>query len=338
MTWKEYFTYPPRLSWKIDPRPDLLPGISGKTRFSINSQGLRGDLFTNETQNILLVGGSTTENVYLDDKETWTSLLAEKLKKLEPSSESPPQIALAALAKSGLGTPDHTLQIELELKRLPPLHAVVFLIGVNDFLGVVEKGDSYYSRPAQQIKEHTFSIYPRDFEFTLRGSAWWDFLRRMKWLLSPSSKPNQLDGSLVQSWREQRHLSPKTTALPPLHLQDYTHSILRLSRAVRAMGAKPLFLTQPFSWRKLNSPQEENLFWMGWSRDKSHFLSSNALFEGMSLFNQTLLKTCTEHRCIDLALEMQTYGIDCYYDGVHFNEKGAQKIAEILFRKWPKIF
>lgn len=62
-----YYVWPPKLRKIFKPNPDVMPGISGKSEFAINSQGIRGDeLIPLYTYRILTIGGSTTECLYLD--------------------------------------------------------------------------------------------------------------------------------------------------------------------------------------------------------------------------------------------------------------------------------
>lgn len=61
-------------------RSTVLPGISEAGGFHTNSEGIRGDEFASEQKyRILAVGGSTTECLYLDDKEAWPYLLQTKI-------------------------------------------------------------------------------------------------------------------------------------------------------------------------------------------------------------------------------------------------------------------
>ena len=75
----KYYVWQPGLQKIFHPSPDIMPGISGISHFTINKFGLRGDVFTEGTYRILAVGGSTTESLYLDDTEAWPYLVQEIL-------------------------------------------------------------------------------------------------------------------------------------------------------------------------------------------------------------------------------------------------------------------
>ena len=71
----KYHVWPPGLGYTFRPSPEIMPGIEGDSRFSINDDGLRGYPLSNgEAYRILAIGGSTTECLYLDDAEAWPYL------------------------------------------------------------------------------------------------------------------------------------------------------------------------------------------------------------------------------------------------------------------------
>ena len=60
-----------------------LPGISGKHLITTDSKGFRTTKYIQydkeDTFRVFAVGGSTTEQIYLDDQKTWTHLLQQNL-------------------------------------------------------------------------------------------------------------------------------------------------------------------------------------------------------------------------------------------------------------------
>ena len=68
--------WPPHLETTLHPRPEIMPGVEGPSRFRVNSRGLRGDEPPEgDAHRVLCVGGSTTECLYLDQEESWPGLL-----------------------------------------------------------------------------------------------------------------------------------------------------------------------------------------------------------------------------------------------------------------------
>ncbi|NOX59143.1 MAG: hypothetical protein GXP29_09845, partial [Planctomycetes bacterium] len=67
--------YQPNMTQIEHPRPEVMPGITGESRFTMNALGLRGPEWQEDAYKILCIGGSTTICTYLDDDETWPALL-----------------------------------------------------------------------------------------------------------------------------------------------------------------------------------------------------------------------------------------------------------------------
>ena len=88
---------------------------------------------------------------------------------------------------------------------------------------------------------------------------------------------------------------------------------------------------------KPNLPKElDALIWAGgigdYQRERGKvYYSAEALKSGMERYNDTLLKICQSRQleCIDLSsiLDKDT---TVFYDDMHFNESGAQKVSNAL--------
>ena len=104
------------------------PRVNGASTFTINPIGYRADLFVPDSHNYLCLGGSTTECLYLDDGETWTSLLQQELNKNNPTQK----VIIGNLGKSGVMAFDNYLHLKYYVPQLKDLKGVVFMVGLND--------------------------------------------------------------------------------------------------------------------------------------------------------------------------------------------------------------
>src|SRR5207248_11640050 len=113
-------------------RPDeaAYPGIMGVSHYTTNSLGLRGPEFhARETEyRILTIGGSTTECTYLDDSETWQSLLMQRLNQQGGRRK----VLVVSAGISGYPTVNH-LRFVAESPLMKQVDALVFLSGADDF-------------------------------------------------------------------------------------------------------------------------------------------------------------------------------------------------------------
>ena len=76
------------------------------------------------------------------------------------------------------------------------------------------------------------------------------------------------------------------------------------------------------------SSAEENSLWFG-SDMEGNFYSAQALAYMISEYNNKLLEICLENQdvlCLDLEKKVPK-NMSFFYDDVHFNEGGAEKVA-----------
>ena len=85
------YVWPPNHEYLFHPNSSIFSGISGESHFTINSLGYRGNEIKNHADEyrILIVGGSTSECLYLDNTETWPYLLMNKLGKTIDNNDPP---------------------------------------------------------------------------------------------------------------------------------------------------------------------------------------------------------------------------------------------------------
>ena len=97
-----------------------------------------------------------------------------------------------------------------------------------------------------------------------------------------------------------------------------------------------ILMTQPTMWKADMPKHLEDLLWFGGigrfqSEPGSPYYSVEALSKAMKMYNEELLKICRNRdvECIDLG-NMLPKDTRTFYDDVHFNEGGAERVAEIV--------
>jgi lysophospholipase L1-like esterase len=85
-------------------------------------------------------------------------------------------------------------------------------------------------------------------------------------------------------------------------------------------------------------PELEALLWLGGIGDFQKetgkpYYSAAALEQGMTAYNDTLLRVCRARQveCLDLAAKLEK-DASVFFDDVHFNENGARRVAAELSR------
>jgi len=358
----KFYVHPPGFETTIKPIAGRhVPGVHGEARFKINSQGMRGNEFSDEQgYRILVLGGSTVICVALDETEVWTRLVQDSLNELRPDLN----VWVGNAGRSGLTTRSHVVQVKFLLPQLPRIDAVLLLIGINDLM-LRLKQDSEYNPQfmnlpniERQLVNKVFSSYPpayRDVPFYKR-TALWHFGARLKSRLRPRDSrmidvalqnPPAWSARIMRNepppippdWAEhRRQASAMLDQLPDIEsaLDEYERNINRIIDILHADSIRPVFLTQPTMYRPDLTESEKNLLWMGGIGDYQNgpghvYYSAGALAEGMELYNRRLVAVCSrrEVECFDLArvIPKDTTNL---FDDCHFTEAGARNVAQAV--------
>ncbi len=346
-----YYIWPPRLTQVFRPLQDVMPGISGESRFEINSEGIRGDELTSaHTYRILALGGSTTECLYLDQTEAWPHLVQDAINQRAPGHK----VWVGNGGVSGRNTRHHLIA----MRYLPfgdlKIDAIVLLVGGNDFLMRLSQGETddaqFLTRPeAEDRLLHEAlsggSSLRRDGSL-LERTAVWQLVKQTRdqrmWRSDRAWQQAHVQdeaGKIYLTWREhRRNAGAIRDALPDLSvgIAEYESNIVKILDAAERRSIRVVLMTQPTMWRPDLPESLRRLLWLGGVGDFASetgmpYYSVEVLEKGMRLYNETLLKICREKavECFDLAsvLRMDT---TVFYDDLHFNDIGALQVSRIL--------
>ncbi len=339
-----YRVYAAGLDFTFEPRSEIMPGVSGPSRFVTNSQGMRADEPTgDETWRILAVGGSTTQCLYLDQAEAWPQRLQELLRE-----DTGQRVWVGNVGKAGRYSSEHVLQVRHLLEQHEEIDALVLLLGANDAyrrLGA----ERYRPRDPERPEDRAY-LLPRAFEeFPLEfalvppsRSALYGLLDRTRRQLRSRSNWRNIEdraGRNYAVWREHRAGAARLRdALPDLGdaLEEYVGNLDRMAALAREHAVRVVFLTQPTIYRDDLPERERSLLWMGrvgplGELGTNDYYSVASLARAFATYNEALLGFCRESGsdCIDLAAALPK-DTRSFYDDVHFNEEGAERVARAL--------
>lgn len=341
-----FYVHPPGLHRTFTWFPGMIPGVEGEKHFVINSQGMRGDEFSEDQDyRILAIGGSTTFGMAHDETEVWTRLVQDYL-----NEHGPKTVCVGNAGRIGLTTRVHTVQLKHLLPQHPRPHAVLLLIGINDLLLRLAQGNAYdpgfMNRDDVEslLMARAFSIYPDMYreEPSYKRTAIWRFTSKAAVRLRQDAAQGQAEPLRTHPrWRDKRRrASAILDELPDLSsaLDEYARNVSTTIDLARAHSVRPIFLTQPSLWRDGLSQQEKDLLWTGGTGDYTNepghaYYSPEALATAMEQYNERLLQVCRERNveCFDLATHIPK-GTSAFYDDCHFNEAGMRLVAEALGR------
>jgi len=343
----DYYVWHPRLSRTFKPLPNAVPGIEGESRFLVNSEGIRGEeLLPEHTYRTLTVGGSTTENTYLDQSETWQYLLQKGLNK----NSSNQRVWVGNVGKSGTTTRHHLVQMRYLLERYPNIDVIILLIGVNDLCWRLVQDKDYnpyfLDQPGSEelLLSSAFSIEPIGHKATQpyhKRTAIWHMLKKIKHSFLSSGQVQDRAGESLMMWRKHRRNAAKIwQELPDLDsaLNEYSRNINSIIELCRNNSVRPIFMTQPVLWKPGLSGGFEKLLYSGgignfMKESGKEYYSVEALATGIEMYNKTLLDVCQIQNveCIDLA-SLLPKDTTIFYDDFHFNESGSEKVSEVIVR------
>lgn len=329
----------PNLRKVFHPAPGVMPGVSGESRFYVNSSGIRGEEFaSSQKYRILTLGGSTTECLYLDGEKTWQGILHRKLNGLNLFN-----VWVGNAGSSGKTTRDNIMHMKYLLPQYPKIDTIIVLAGVNDLSLRLEMGKDYdpyfLNRPGSEQKqiEHAFYLHPfmkrrNPFENT----AIYKLVRKARYLFLKRREVEDEAGKwYIEKRKERKNASEIINELPDLtgSLDEYGKNIDRMIDLARDRSVRMIFLTQPFMWRQdLNQNEKDLCLWGRAGQNSTKYYSFEALISGLERYNDKLIEVCKARgvEFIDMSKYMSG-DASFFYDDVHFNEKGSARVAEIIF-------
>jgi len=310
--------FPKNLQLVTEPEEGL-SGVHGPNRFTINNMGFRGDYLTvpkptNEFR-IFMVGGSTTECLYLDDSKAITRVLQDELGKTEAGKFT---VKVYGAGKSGDASDDHCSMIVHRIVQLEP-DMIILFAGVNDLTRSIFAYDySHYvsETPPQKIP-------------LLRSLATESqIVRRVRYLfrkVRPNRGERAQDIYLHSRYREEAQLcasTPISDQKPRVDVTGYANNLKTIAGVARAHGIQIVLMTQLATWNSPNTPnlkEWQSMLCRGEVRYREDLMD-----EALEAFNNQMRQTAQQYSVplYDLA-RVVPKSRDFFFDDVHFNDQGA---------------
>jgi lysophospholipase L1-like esterase len=276
--------------------------------------GLRGRHTRPADIDVLTIGGSTTDQRYLDDSETWQSYAERWL------AEHGAPLVFGNAGVDGQSTTGHLFSFDNWLPLLPELHPqiVLFYVGINDVTQPSDRTefDAKLDAGSWRVKSVTWQILR-----TIRGN-----MQARDARVVHGRKPvvTEADFTSTGKLTVERQLE-----LAASLSERFINNVNDLRQRVLAMGATPVFVTQTaYAWksgasapRGLNRPIRS----LG---QEMNFADISLLHSKM---NERLLEYCRSEGvlCFDLSADVPFDDND-FYDFLHTAPSGAEKIGTYI--------
>ena len=151
-----YYPFKPYTSWTFELSREVSPTAAPPTKFTTNRYGIRGDEPSEEDRlRILVLGGSTAENLYVDDSDAWPSQLQKRLR-AHPKGAG---VWVGNAGKSGIRVYENVMYMRHFIPQIEGIRYVLVLAGSND-LGVALGMASIKSWTDDQRLRNAFQYVP----------------------------------------------------------------------------------------------------------------------------------------------------------------------------------
>ena len=295
--------------------------------------GLRGEYGDVRDIDMVTLGGSTAEQRYVDDSETWQATLQKKL------SVAGKNFQIANSGLSGRTTFGHIHDFRVWFPLIPDLNPKYYLlyVGINDMFHSKTNGsfDQLNKKKQQPLKEN---IKIRSVLYKIFRTSIGAFLAK-KYNLTHT----YIDYSKAE-WTDQSFRDNYAELLVD-RLQGYRERLYVLSEEIKKRNAVAIFVTQKRGDVKEDKGKLIGLVKTNSDAGPSFYDSvlgsmSNETANGLDYhlilteFNKVLMEVChdIEGVCLDLAAEVEFETGD-FYDHLHTTGSGSIRIGNYLYGK-----
>ena len=301
----------------------LYPYHSKTITYTRDKYGLRGSFNSPDEIDILTVGGSTTDQRYISDGETWQDILQKEFKKIGKD------IMLANAGIDGQSTYGHIKNFEWWFPNIPKLEPkyILFYIGINDFY--VNEGNGfdniYYKKNSIRniIKEKSALYY---------------FLRTLAGIYKAQIK-NKIGHRSINvnnyNWTT-IPLCKSYDKILKIRVKEYSERLEILCSQTKKIGSIPIFVTQPTYKYKIDKGEifgidEKNLY-------DNIQINGVDYYNMMRIFDDVIFNISNKNNSYFIdAAKSNIWQSNDFYDLAHMTPGGARKLGNLLFEKLKLI-
>lgn len=324
--------FPKKVSYTFEIESDL-PLMDSSVTFTTNNMGFRGDSLISpkpaDEFRIFLVGGSTTENLYMDDEFGFERQIQEKLQN-EVYNKT---VKVYNAGKSGDASPDHLAMLGERLVHLQP-DLIVLFPGINDLNRLAADYDYLHYPVLSEGPQRNWIV---DLKFFLSN---FQIMRRLINVLNPEEENARKGIFLTTNYKDkvkEVQELPLESDLPPIDLSIYERNIESFVGICKIQGIDLLLLTQTYTW---GSPDENNLsewHWMVGIGNKRY--PEEKLAMQLNKLNESIIQVSSKDSVELLDLEKLIPKTNAFfYDDCHFNKGGIELSSDLISEKIQQTY
>lgn len=285
--------------------------------YSRDAYGLRGNHHNPGDIDLITLGGSTTDQRYIDDQKTWQSVM---MKHLESKGKSL-QVANAGI--DGQSSFGHLKCFEWWFPHVPDLKPsyVLFYIGLNDLYK-----DEDYAFDALIHEEEGFQNFVKERSILYYMARTLNGLWRAQSVVKISHRTFDFSKAI---WTQEPHFKGSYEDLIKSRLKAYEGRLGRLIDEVETLGAKAVIVSQPARRYRFDLGYlegEESLEPQGQVQ-----INGLDFYHLLRRLDQVSKRVADERGAIFIDLGSTRDWVDeDFYDTVHMKPSGAQKVGMFI--------
>ena len=274
--------------------------------------GFRGNYKNISEVKIITIGGSTTDERWVDENLTWSHLLEKKLENIYANYK------VANAGTMGQSTIGHLKNFEIWFNQIPNLNPKYFIyyIGINDSILLLKALDKYkdkrnYNDADTLVSEKKFE---RQSRYLKNNSILYKIFKLVDGYFT-AKKYGAIH--FTATWKNKKEfqsikINPQNKVAVQF-LEDYKKRLKKIKEETNKYNSIAILVTQKVH--------------------KDHFLSNV-----LSVINKETKNFCIEYEviCFPLDEKINFNFEEDFYDGIHTRPSGNKKIAEYLFYEIKK--
>lgn len=300
------------------------PGTpDGMIVFHRDSNGFRGEYDDPSKIDILTIGGSTTNEIFVGDGYTWSDMLAKAF------AENGKDVTVVNAGVDGQTSVGNTKNFELWFPLVPNLKAKYVLVygGINDM--ALLKTDAMSKQ--DRMSESRRSVK----QYLINNSALYSMFRNVRGIIRAREADlihthQSYDGTDWTAPAAQPDIAALEEQWAP-ELEAYERRLRELIDAIRAFGAKPILATQHMAAYRVRDGKVYGVPRPDGSVDVGDYARLTAV-------NNRTMRVCKDVGaiCIDVARGVQFEDGDSY-DGLHTTPSGSAKVARFMYSRLKDV-
>ncbi len=289
--------------------------------FSTNNVGMRGDHLETpkpvDEYRIFAVGGSTTECLFLDDKDAWPALLQESLLESVPGRK----VKVYNAGKAGAASVDHIELTALRLVHLQPDMIILFL-GFNDQTRLLIDDN--------RLDLDTPTKIQTDIPFWQFIATEFQIPRRIYYAIQRHDDRYSIyERTRVFDTAQSAQAKPLwDKPMPPLDTGYFANNLKTFISICKGHGIDLLLVTHPDTW---TTTDQRLSACHGLHAKGNYRYPKDQLHQQLQSLNEITKKMAALYAipCFDAAAALPPDS-SAFYDDCHLNPHGSKLMAQLL--------